>query len=175
MSSPQIETGTVPFRPTSQHLCGFTERQELPVPTWLKRVRAALGMGLLWGVLWAVIGGGIMEGVIDPNGQIVDMWPQLLGMIGFMGGVIFSTLVRVAGARKSFEEFTFREFATLGAVAGALQGIVAVFIFGAPLLFIGIAALGSALSAIGSLAAARAADRARIGRGSGDAQRHLPS
>lgn len=138
------------------------------MPKWLRRIRGALGMGLLWGAVWAVVGGGLMEVVVDPEGKILDMWPQVLGMVGFLGGVIFSTLLGIAGGRRSFDEFSFREFAALGAVAGLLQGALAMVIVGAPALFIGITIAGSVVAASGSLAVARMGGsrlKPRLGRG----------
>lgn len=44
---------------------------------WLRRIRAAIGMGLIWGVGWAIVGGAIMEGIVDPHGRILGCgWPS---------------------------------------------------------------------------------------------------
>ena len=51
---------------------------------WLRRIRAAVGMVLIWGVGWAIIGGAIMEGIVDHHGKILDMWPQTLSIPGFL-------------------------------------------------------------------------------------------
>jgi hypothetical protein len=137
---------------------------------WLKRFSAALGVALLWGLAWAVIGGGIMEGIIDPDGKIVDMWPQVLGIVGALGGFVFAGIVGIGSGRRSLQELTFKQFATLGAAAGVLQGVLAMLLVGAPLLFIGVAVLGSAATGAGSLALARLAgprkSRGELGRGS---------
>ncbi len=132
---------------------------------WPRRMRAALVIGVLWGAAWALIGGGIMEGVIDPGGEVVDMWPQVLGVVGFSGGVLFGALMWAAGRRRRFGEFSFREFAALGAVAGVLQGAIAMALVGAPLLFVGVTTLATTAAATGSLAVARmAGSRAELPR-----------
>ncbi len=129
------------------------------MPHWLKRIRSALIMGLIWGAFWAIVGGFIMEGIIDPRGEIVDMWPQVLGIVGFMGGVIFSGAISLLAGRRGLNEFSFREFAGLGAVTGVLQGVVAMLMVGAPLLFLAVTTGVSALVAAGTLGVVRAAGR----------------
>jgi len=131
--------------------------RELGVPKGLRRIRGVLVIGVLWGAGWAIVGGGVMEGFVDPQGRILDMWPQTLGIVGFLGGVIFSLMVRIAGERRSFSEFSFVEFAGLGAAAGLVQGVLAMAIMGAPALFTGLTIVVSAGAALGSLAVARMA------------------
>ncbi|MEZ4456503.1 MAG: hypothetical protein R2882_08140 [Gemmatimonadales bacterium] len=89
---------------------------------WLRRLRGALGMGLSWALVWAVVGGGIMEAFVDPDGRILDMWPQTLAIPGFVGGVVFSVLLGVAERRRRFDELSLGRFASLGAVTGLLLG-----------------------------------------------------
>jgi hypothetical protein len=112
-------------------------------------------MGLLWGAAWAIIGGGVMEGIIDTHGRVVDMWPQLLGIVGFVGGIAFGAMVWIAGGRRSVSEFSYPEFAGLGALAGTLQGGLAMVLVGAPLFFVGVTTIAAMLVATGSLAVAR--------------------
>ena len=132
---------------------------------WLKRIRGALGMGLTWALGWGLIGGAIMEGIVDPDGQIVDMWPQLLAMPGFLLGVLFSIALWMSERRRRFDELSIPRFATIGAAAGAVLGTVflAAGIFpGIPLLLRAAVVLApltvlSAASATGTLALARLA------------------
>lgn len=131
----------------------------------LRRLRGALVVGLVWGGAWAVVGGAIMEGIVDPRGAVVDMWPQLLGMVGFLGGVIFAGLVGLAGRRRSLDEFSHAEFAGLGALAGVLQGALAMLLFGAPALFTAVTLATSALAAVGSLGVVRWAGARRLAGG----------
>lgn len=121
---------------------------------WLRRIRGAVGMGLVWGVAWAIVGGGVMEAFVDPRGEILDMWPQTLGIAGFLGGAAFSIVFGIAARRRSFEELSLGRFAALGAVAGVGVGAFLITT-GAPILIIAPAALLCAGSASGSLALAR--------------------
>lgn len=135
--------------------------------SWLRRVRGALGMGLVWALGWAIAGGGIMEGIIDPQGRILDMWPQTLAIPGFLGGVVFAALLSVAEGRRRFEELSVRRFAAWGALTGLLLGGLALAAGAAPGLplllraavIVGPVTVLSALSAAGSLALARRAAR----------------
>lgn len=131
----------------------------------LKRLRGALVVGVVWGAVWAVVGGGIMEGIVDPRGEIADMWPQLFGITGFLGGVIFSGLVGLAGRRRSLDEFTLAEFAGLGAFAGVLLGVLTMALFGTPVGFTVVTLAGSALAASASLGVARWAGVRRLADG----------
>lgn len=135
------------------------------MPHWLKRIRSALVMGVVWGGFCAIVGGGIMEGFIDPRGEIVDMWPQVLGIVGFMGGVIFSGVISLLAGRRGLDEFSFRGFAGLGALTGVLQGLLAMLVVGAPLLFLGVTTASSALLAVGTLGITKvAAERLSLPR-----------
>ncbi len=93
---------------------------------WLRRLRGVLGMGLTWAVAWAAVGGAIMEGIVDPHGRILDMWPQTLAIPGFLGGVSFAALLSIAEGRRRFDELSVRRFTAWGAVVGLLLGVAAV-------------------------------------------------
>ena len=133
---------------------------------WLRRIRGAVGMGLTWAVGWAIIGGAIMEGIVDPNGKILDMWPQTLAIPGFLLGVVFSMVLMIAEGSRRFDELSLSRFAALGAVAGVALGALAVAagVFPAvPLLLRAAVVIGpltvlSAASAAGSLALAKMAE-----------------
>jgi hypothetical protein len=140
------------------------------MPSWVKRVRGVALMGLVWGVAWAVVGGGIMEAFVDPHGEILDMWPQTLGIVGFVGGVAFSTVIGIAAGNRRFAELSFPQFALWGAVAGVLQGTFATR-FGAPFAFIAFTTVASAIVGCASLALARMADERRSLRASADEAR----
>jgi peptidoglycan/LPS O-acetylase OafA/YrhL len=121
---------------------------------WFRRLRGVVGMGLVWAVVWAVVGGGIMEAFVDPRGEILDMWPQVLGIAGFLGGAAFSVAFGIAARRRSFEELSLARFSALGALAGVVVGGF-LMTTGAPALIIAPAALLCAGSASASLALAR--------------------
>ena len=129
---------------------------------WLRRIRGAVGLGLTWAVGWAVIGGGVMEAFVDPNGAILDMWPQTLGMAGFLGGAVFSMIIGIAARRRRFDELSLVRFGALGAVAGGMLGVLLTGMIGAPLMMIAPAALLCAGSASGSLALARKAKQREL-------------
>lgn len=128
------------------------------MPTWLKRVRGAVVVGAIWAIGWGVIGGGVMEAIVDPRGRIADIWPAVLGIPGFFGGVIFSFVFSIAERRRRFDELSLPRFAAWGAVAGALLAVpgIAALGLGAGII-VPLSVLG-AMSATGSLALARRAE-----------------
>jgi hypothetical protein len=93
---------------------------------WLRRLRGVLGMGLIWAVAWAAVGGAIMEGIVDPHGRLLDMWPQTLAIPGFLGGVSFAALLSIAEGRRRFDELSLPRCTAWGAVVGLLLGVAAV-------------------------------------------------
>jgi len=141
---------------------------------WLKRARGVLGMGLAW-----AIGGlgvaAIIEGAdnVTPGGipaiHVIDMWPPVLLVAGFLGGIVFGTLVGVVGARRRFEELSFPRFTALGLVTGAaLAGLV--YVTGGPMLAVAVMLASGTIGGAASLAVARVAERRGLLRG-GDAER----
>lgn len=130
---------------------------------WLRRVRAVVGMGLLW-----ALGGIAVAGVLElldnltaaahPVTRRVDMWPQTLAMLGFACGVLFAVLLGVRGRRRRFEEFTLAQFTAWGVAAGALLGSAGMALGAGPLLLLVTTLLG-ALGGASSLALARTAER----------------
>lgn len=137
--------------------------------TWLRRIRGAAGMGLMWALGWAIVGGGVMEAFVDPQGEILDMWPQTLAIPGFLGGVVFSILLGMTEGHRRFEELSVRRFGALGALSGVLLGALAMGAGAgagsalAPwlraLVIIGPITLLSTTSACGALVLARMAER----------------
>ncbi len=164
----------------------------------LKRTRAAVGIGLTWAAGWAPI--GLLIGLVIggnsriPDGFPVDDWVMPLVALGFLGGAIFSTVLRIAAGRRRFDELSLPRFGAWGAVGGLLLGVVAVAAWQldagvGPVLWpraaamIGSATLLSAVSASGSLALARMAEArelldasaevAEVGLAGGEAQKRL--
>ena len=126
-------------------------------------------MGLTWAAGWAPIGAiiGLVVGVVDglPLGALVDVWVTTLAVLGFLGGAIFSTVLRIAEGRRRFDELSLLRFAAWGALGGLLLGglAVAVGLLGPGLSFVdaiiaGTTTLLGAGSAAGSLALARRVD-----------------
>ena len=96
--------------------------------TLWKRIRGALGMGLVWAVGGLAIGGGIeLLDNLMPGGfaRQVDMWPQTLAVLAFPRGVLFGALVGLFGAGTRLRDFSYRQFGGWGALAGLAVGAIA--------------------------------------------------
>jgi hypothetical protein len=91
------------------------------VRRWLSGVRGTILMILIWTVGWGLGFGGLME-LYDSAGAIGDVWPTALAIPGFIGGAVFSTLLRVAEGRRRFDEVSLVRFATWGVVTGLALG-----------------------------------------------------
>jgi len=136
---------------------------------WLKRIRGALGMGLIWAAAWGVVG-AIYLSVLVVLGRtpVGTGLAQLVGIsvvyagAGFLSGATFSTVLGIAGGRRRFDEMSLPRFAGWGAVGGLLMSVLFLSVFGGltpgTVIPIGIIALLGAGSAAGSLALARRAD-----------------
>jgi hypothetical protein len=157
---------------------------------WLTRARGALGMGLTWAVGWAVF--GLLIGVSsillpflpwERFFEVFDAPLPALAVPGFVGGVIFSVVLGIAGRRRRFDELSLPRFAAWGALGGLLLSLVP-----AAMVAVGLAHLGrpdfglwsitasisgplillSTLSASGSLLLARLAQGRRVGETNAD-------
>lgn len=140
---------------------------------WMRRVRGVLGMGLGW-----AIGGlgvaAVIEGAdnVTPGGiqaiHVIDLWPPVLFAAGFVGGVLFGTLLAVFGGRHRFEDLSLPRFTVLGAVTGLLlAGFVVAT--GGPALVAGVALVSGTIGGAASLAVARVAERRSLRRGGREA------
>lgn len=134
---------------------------------WRQRIRAAIAMGLLWGVAW--FGAGTLLARVP--GFYSDLpFALLFAPLGVVSGIIFSGILVVIEGRRSFDRMSLSRFAVWGAVSGLL--LSAIFVVGAALrgasvwgefLAFGPAlAVSSAVCAAGSLALARRADRREL-------------
>jgi hypothetical protein len=133
---------------------------------FLRRIRGALGMGFVWGVGGLGVGGLIeLLANILPGGfpisSAVDMWPQLLAMVGFLGGAIFAIVLGIAGGRRRFDELSLPAFTALGAVAGLVLGALTLAL-GAGVPFIAFTTVLSAIGAASSLMLARKAEKREL-------------
>ncbi len=150
---------------------------------WLKRIRGALGMGLIWAIVWAPI--GILIGmIVDPDNSMDEMWVAIGAYPGFLGGVVFATVIGIAARRQRLDELSIPGFAAWGAIAGLIVGSIP-FVIGDSStemptwlfasIVIGVITLMSAASAAGSLAIARMADEPEVlGAGADKVDSGLP-
>jgi hypothetical protein len=134
---------------------------------WLRRVRAAVGMGLMWALVWAPVAVVIGTRIVDPDNSMDEMWWMVGALPGFLSGVTFAAVLGIAARRRSLDELSIARVGGWGAVAGLLIGILP-FLLGdrggrpvwpLALVVISTITLLSALSAAGSLALAQRAQR----------------
>ncbi len=154
------------------------------MPTWLRRVRGVLGMGVIWAVGGACVGGAIelLDNVLPGRLAFiarVDMWPQTLAIPGFISGALFATVLMLANLRArtrgDSSAMSFSRFASIGAIAGILLGAIAMTI-GAPLLFVVATTVWGVTAASGSfLFARRATTRAQLELGDSDDSTDAPA
>jgi len=88
-------------------------------------------MGLAWAAGWALI--GLLIGVTsilfpslpwDSFFEVFDAPLPALAVPGFVGGVIFSIVLGIAGSRRRFDELSIPRFAAWGAVGGLMLSLV---------------------------------------------------
>jgi len=129
----------------------------------MRRVRAAVGMGLTWAVAWFAVGIAL---VLAFPGAADVPFPILWAGLAFVGGVVFSTVLGLGEGRRRFDQMSLPRFATWGGVGGLILSLIFVFVVAlagetTPLRHLGLLApvfaLAGAVSAGGSLALARMA------------------
>ena len=122
----------------------------------LRRIRGAIGMGLTWAAAWAAAG-SVPRWVFGFNADVP--FPLVFGVLGFIGGVIFSGLLMLTQGRRGFDQLTLPRFAAWGAVGGILLSAIftrmASLGFGDVLAIAPTFAVASAICASGSLALAK--------------------
>jgi hypothetical protein len=139
---------------------------------WGPRIRAAIGMGFIWGAA-GVVAGAVLARV---PGFYSDLpFALLFGPLGFVTGVIFSGILVGIEGRRGFDRASLPRVAAWGAASGLL--LTGIFVLGAALrggpvwgeflLFGPPLALAGAVCAAGSLAVARRADRRELPGDSG--------
>ena len=131
---------------------------------WGRRIRAAIGMGLTWGVAW--FGAGLLLARVP--GFSSDLpFALLFAPLGFVTGIIFFGILVGIEGRRRFDHLSLPRFAAWGAASGLL--LSGIFVAGAALrgqalwgeflLFGPPLTIASAVCAVGSLAVARRAER----------------
>jgi hypothetical protein len=92
----------------------------------VRRLRGALGIGVTWGVLWATIGLilGFVVGVVSPDqidpGEGPGRVAAVLGLVGFLSGLGFSSLFIVAERRKTIHDLSLGRVALWGLLGAAV-------------------------------------------------------
>jgi hypothetical protein len=147
---------------------------------WARRMRGAIGLGVFWAVGWVAF--GLALGVSSlllpglPWGRLFEVFDAplpALAMPAFIGGVLFSFVLGIAGRRRRFEELSVPRFAAWGAAAGLMLSLIPASLVGLGLAtprpdlgiwritatIAGPLMLLSAASAAGSLILARRAQR----------------
>ncbi len=72
----------------------------------LRRIRGPVGMVLTWTAAGALVG-VLIEWGNDavpgglPLGSLVDVWPPVLAIVGFLGGVVYTSVLGFAGSRRA--------------------------------------------------------------------------
>ena len=119
---------------------------------WLKRIRGSLGMGLTWAAVGFGVGAvlELLSGA-PVNGALFENALQA-AVMGFINGVAFSAVLRIAEGRRTFEEMSLWRFAGWGVVGGLVVSLLTGVGF---LVFFTLLGAGCAA---GSLAVARRAD-----------------
>jgi hypothetical protein len=92
---------------------------------WMNGVRGTVAMILTWTVGWGLGFGGLME-LYDPAGKIGDVWPTVLALPGFIGGIAFSALLWVAEGRRRFDEVSLARMVGWGVVTGLVLGLLTI-------------------------------------------------
>lgn len=124
---------------------------------WLRRIRGALGMGLIWALAWFAAGMVLLL-IVGPDAADVP-FPLGFGLLGFLAGVTFSGVLGIAEGRRSLDQMSLPRFAGWGAVGGLLLSglfVLAAGLAGKVVLVLGpVFGLSSAACAAGSLVLAR--------------------
>ena len=141
---------------------------------WLRRVRAAVGIGLTWAAAWFAAGMALL--FVVGFGAADVPFPLFFGLLGFLAGATFSGLLGIFARRRRFEELSLPRFAGWGAVGGLLLAGVVNLVAGPGgdlLVVLPVFAVAGAISAAGTLALARRAERQMLGGGAAPTESRL--
>jgi hypothetical protein len=132
---------------------------------WLRRIRGAIGIGLIWAGAW--FGAGLILLLLVGVGAADVPFPLLFGLLGFLAGITFSGVLGIVERRRRFDHLSLPSFAGWGATGGLLLSVVFVVVVALAgdttllddLVFLGpLFAVAGAGCAAGSLALARRAE-----------------
>lgn len=136
---------------------------------WLRRIRGAIGMGLIWALAW--FGAGVALLFVVGFGAADVPFPLAFGAFGFVAGAAFSLVLGFVEGGRRFEQLRLPRFAALGALGGLL--LCALFVLAAAVAgeltpmenmvgLAGVFAVAGGASAAGSLVLARSASASRL-------------
>ncbi len=92
---------------------------------WLTGIGGAGVMVLVWTLGWGFGFGGLIELLVDPDGEIVDIWFTAMAIPGFIGGIVFSALLRIAEGRR-LGELSLARFTRWGVLTGLVVGALGI-------------------------------------------------
>jgi len=90
-----------------------------------RRLRNLLGIGLIWGILWAALAiiVGTILGVIDPHdidpGEEPIVLAPMIGLVGFICGVVFGALASTAERGETIVDLPLIRVAMWGVLVSA--------------------------------------------------------
>lgn len=100
--------------------------------TWLRRLRGALALGVLWGVVWAIamaitvtIIGFVDPASVDP-GEGPLRAAMIGGVFGVLAGSLFALVFAVAERRRSIADLSVWRAAIWGMIAAAAMPLLTV-------------------------------------------------
>ena len=85
---------------------------------WMRRLRAAVGIGLTWAAAW--FGAGMVMLFVVGFGAADVPFPLFFGLLGFLAGVTFSGVIGVIERRRRFDQMSLPRTAGWGAFGGLL-------------------------------------------------------
>ena len=90
----------------------------------LRRLRGLAGIGLTWGLLWALFGVALVMGLRGfapaSAGESPLVVGRVLGYAGFVSGVAFGTLLTVAERRRNLQSLVLWRAGLWGAIGAAV-------------------------------------------------------
>jgi hypothetical protein len=128
------------------------------MPSWGRRVRGAIGIGLTWALAW--FGAGMVLLLIVGVGAADVPFPLFFGLLGFIAGVVFAGILAVRAGPRRLEQLSLARVSGWGALGGLLLavGLVLVAGLGGGALLLGpVFAVAGAGCAASTLALARRA------------------
>ncbi len=134
---------------------------------WLRGIRDAVVMGLIWAVVWAPAAVLIGTLIVDPDNSMDEMWVVIGAYPGFLCAVMFSAVLAIAERGRRLNELSLFRAGGWGALAGLIVGVfpftVGKSTAAVPLWLLAVAVIGSItlMSAFSAVASAVVAKTAR--------------